>query len=977
METSMSSEPNVTWSWTRRVAYVLTLLGLLMRPAAGWAQGKGHGVEVVAVSPGLLDAQPGDILSLSFRVANKTDREEHFIEALDLPPGWQGIVPTASFPLGPQEAQARIVAFAVARDAPAAQYEVSYSVQSQRDYAIQDTASVAVRVLPVGKLALLEEQKPDYVIAGQEYQARARLLNQGNAELKVGLTLKSEKKYPATIEPAEVTLAPRGSQALVLTVATDASETQRRRHVLQVEAQALGDEEAQISATLTVSVDIIPRVSKPPDLRHRIPAELTLRATGEDGRLGLQAELAGSGTLDEAGTQRAEFLLRGPDTQDMGIFGRRDEYRLSYFTDDVSVRLGDQNYGLSYLTDYARYGRGLGIDVHRSDRTGFGVYYLRNRWEQPRLAELGTYGRCRLNDRVELRLNFLSKERPSLNGLPGFEDRLWSVGSTLRPSDHMQLDLEYGWSDSSRDGGPARVADNAYRIQCDGQLGSSGYYSFTKVHAEPDYQGYYRDADYTNAAVTFPITDRLQGHTGYGTWSQNLGLRGYQPTAPRERLLEFGLNYRLPSNWYVALDYDEFRRRDVLLPADFDYREDALRLSLGRSFGNYSLRAEVRGGTQQDRLAQRSGHVQQYSLFACYQPSQRHAFTFYGGLGDDHAARGSRLLSGSSNLGIAVNWAPTEDTLLDLYYHKYGFIGSQRTSDQLGLRASYTLPNESTWSLEVRRHSFGLEGEDDTWYVLAYAIPLGIPVGMKTTVGGIQGTVFDAQGENQPGIPNAVLTANGAAAVSDQNGHFVFPVLPPGTYSILVDRKSIGLSRVTQSKTPILVEVMGGKMTEIDIGVTDAARVSGTIMVVRDGDDSARDTPAGQGHTVTDGPELYVVGDPAKGEQPETATLEGAVVELADGTEVLRTATNAKGEFVFEGLRPGNWRLKVSETSLPAYHYVEQPEMDLELSPAHETTVSIRAVPRRRRIRIIGAGELELLGPQQRRAPPTPAEGAP
>lgn len=74
--------------------------------------------------------------------------------------------------------------------------------------------------------------------------------------------------------------------------------------------------------------------------------------------------------------------------------------------------------------------------------------------------------------------------------------------------------------------------------------------------------------------------------------------------------------------------------------------------------------------------------------------------------------------------------------------------------------------------------------DDRTTYILACTIPLGIPVGSKKSVGGITGTVYDAQYENKVGIANVVLTTDGATAVTGKNGTFVFPVLPPGSYPI-------------------------------------------------------------------------------------------------------------------------------------------------------------------------------------------------
>src|ERR1700722_9836857 len=60
----------------------------------------------------------------------------------------------------------------------------------------------------------------------------------------------------------------------------------------------------------------------------------------------------------------------------------------------------------------------------------------------------------------------------------------------------------------------------------------------------------------------------------------------------------------------------------------------------------------------------------------------------------------------------------------------------------------------------------------------------------QTTAGSISGTVVDPQGA---AVPNASVSAQNETqnttekVITDRNGHFVFPVLLPGSYTITVD----------------------------------------------------------------------------------------------------------------------------------------------------------------------------------------------
>ena len=86
------------------------------------------------------------------------------------------------------------------------------------------------------------------------------------------------------------------------------------------------------------------------------------------------------------------------------------------------------------------------------------------------------------------------------------------------------------------------------------------------------------------------------------------------------------------------------------------------------------------------------------------------------------------------------------------------------------------------------------------WVVPALVVLLLLAPGARsqTTAGSISGTVVDPQGA---AIPNATVSAqnetqNATEKVStDRNGHFVFPVLLPGSYTIVIDATGFRLMR--------------------------------------------------------------------------------------------------------------------------------------------------------------------------------------
>jgi hypothetical protein len=929
-----------------RGAFLLLLVFPLLVPAAAISQGKGHGVEVLALSPKLVDAEPGGILTLSFRVTSSADSAEELLESLKLPIGWQAVIPQPSFILQPSESQLRIVALAVPRDASAGRYEIAYSVRGQRDYAVQDSDSVTVVLPTVGSLALLVEEKPQAVVAGEECQAKLRLINLGNSRLKVRLHVRSDDKNPATITPEEIDLLPGQGEAVIVTLKADPGETRLRQQTMMVKAETEGTPDGMPTAGATITVEIIPRAGKKVDLHHRLPGELSLRTIGDGDDLGFQAEVAASGTLDEAGMSRLDLLLRAPDLQQVGVLGERDEQRINYSSPRLDVNLGDQSYGLSRLTDYYRYGKGLEIRAHDPQgQPEFGAYYVKSRWIHPASEQSALYLGTRLSDRLKLRFNLLRKRRPDSTDLSGFDDSLYSLECAFNPTDQTNVHLEYGRSRTSRDGG---AHDSAYLFEWNGAIADRAHYSFSRVRAGPDYYGYYFDSDYTQGSFVLPLGDRVQARASYQRWEENLDMLPERGPAPLEVMRSAGLRYELAGDWYASLDYDDLDYRDLLLPAQYDARERLLKVGIGRSSPTYSFRAEFQDGTGDDLLAGETHHVRNCALYLSYRSTPRLSFTLYGQLGKSDREAG-RLLGGTNNIGASVRWRPNDNILVSFYYLRYVLGLTQSDFDQALLLLSYSLPDGTSWAFRARRSNRPLGGQSEYCYELSYTVPFGLAVSRLQSIGGIEGKVFLAADPKRAGLPDVILTANGSAAVTDHNGRFTFPALSPGTYFLDVRPESLGLDRVADQELPIKVEVTGGEMSNLEIGVADAARLSGTLTLAPpsiEGDQKS--------DTIKETSGVYLVGDPmGGGTTNEERGLANVLLELTCGDEVQRRITDRRGQFVFDRLRPGKWLLSVCEDNLPAYYHVENPKMEFTLGAGVSQEVSIEVVPRLRRIKMI------------------------
>jgi hypothetical protein len=405
-------------------------------------------------------------------------------------------------------------------------------------------------------------------------------------------------------------------------------------------------------------------------------------------------------------------------------------------------------------------------------------------------------------------------------------------------------------------------------------------------------------------------------------------------------------------------------------------------VSYGETAEKVSWRVEMRSGEQRDLARAITRRVRQYRLFGCFRPSAKQTLVVYGSVGGRDALSGSYLLGGRDNAGLALSLRPNKRLRLDLSYARYGFRESERRQDQKELIADYALPDGRSWALRVRQGT-QLSHESDTAYLLEYSIPFGIPVGRKKSIGSISGRVYDAHDSARPGVANVIPSVGDMTAVTDAAGRFQFPALRPGTYALLVDSGSIGLHRVTTSKLSMMVEVRGGRTTSVEIGVDEAARVTGAVLLYP-GNGAGNGGNNGSAAVLSDSG-VYVIGDRRRatngnangngngnghpngaqrgnGNGRDANAPEGPIglgnllVEISDGDRVMRAFTDTRGRFSFQGLHPGLWQLKVYDHGLPSQHHFGTAEMELTLKPGVSAEVTFRVVPRMRRVIIIDEG---------------------
>jgi hypothetical protein len=234
-------------------------------------------------------------------------------------------------------------------------------------------------------------------------------------------------------------------------------------------------------------------------------------------------------------------------------------------------------------------------------------------------------------------------------------------------------------------------------------------------------------------------------------------------------------------------------------------------------------------------------------------------------------------------------------------------------------------------------------------FMLSYNIPLDIPVSRRKSVGVLKGRVLDANKPEKPPIPNVRLLANAVNAISNSNGEFIFPSLPPGTYSLKVSQDSLGQNRVVSEKLPLTVEIKGGEATVKNLAIVTSARIKGHLNIYDFEKEQMETDRESDIFRKTEKEQKLV----------KRGGWEGALVEISDGKETRRQVTDEKGGFAFFDMRPGTWTLKIYDYDIPDLHRLEKDAYVLSLSPGDEKELDVSILPRKRVIKIIDNGEVK------------------
>lgn len=901
-------------------------------------------LRVSNISPETVQSLPKKVVTISFLVSNISGRSQELLEEVILPEGWSALFPpTSLLKLAAGSQEVRIFGFMVPQDTLTGQYEISYSLFNPKDRSLLARDSVFIEILPVTQFQLILVDRPKMVIAGDEFILHFRLINKGNSEVSVSLEATFEPPAVFTSEFSDLKLKPGAGADLKIKVKTDSKMKEKLTQFFRVRARAVAANNQEVVESSEGLVEILPRVSGEFDPFVRIPGRFCLRNLGNNSAAGFQAELGGSGPLGDEG--RLAYLLKTPGPRTGGVFAQPENYNLSYYSPNFDVYMGDGGYRLSSLTEENFDSRGVEVTGRLGNFTT-GGFYAFNRPSSVTQKEAGARLACDFGPWLNLGLNYLNKKKPSQELENG---HIWGVQLASWLWEKNKFTGELALSRSTQNEG---ARDKAWQGRLDGQIININYF-LEKKYAGPEFASFQRNLDFLAGNFFWPMFENLN-FSFYGQkWRDNLDFNPASEIATSEKLYRSSLAYQPLENTSFSLGYETFDREDLLAPVDFNFKQQNFKLNWNQVLNRVSLDATLERGRLDDHLLAETFGTSGYSVYTYYSlsPSQRFGIFYKAG---QYEFNGSP--DWHTTIGLSIDWQLLGNLWWDFIYQK-----NDHTSQQFNSNFKYILFENQLVEAGFNYYDFYSLVDDQVSFFVSYSIPWAMPVGLKGNIGSLRGKIYDAQKPDKPGIKNVVLKIGQATAVTDSKGEFFFPMLKAGQNFLMVERGSIGLERTLTETLPLEVNIEGTRVKKIEIGVIDAARLTGRVAVfekqvaVRE---QVAATPGGE-FVLESGRVVPKTAGAGEGLE-EVSGLEDILLELSNEKETLRRVTDSRGRFSFEDLKPGRWTLKINNFNLPPLHYLEKETLIIELAPGEIIELPVfRVLPQKREIQIIEEGKIK------------------
>jgi len=771
------------------------------------------------------------------------------------------------------------------------------------------------------QITLTALSAPEFVKAGEMITAYFLLRNNGN--VTENLILESKN---AVIGQAAALVLTAGEEKII-NVMKNTSPDLQKNEFQNINLSIYDAGNPKESQTAYSSIQVIATNPLEEDVFHRLPVSASLSFTGMQNRGeyhdGFQGEIYGKGSLDKDYKNLLEFRAVTKNPIEFNSFTPYEEYFVNYKRDHFFVHLGDKNYSSSFLTEYARYGRGAEIRLD-TERFSFGGFYNHPRFFRDIKDEFNVYSKYKIAKESGITAGYLYKiPRPENTGLGFSAFRLDSdahlpyVMGKFKLNKNIEVSGEASYSKTAKTNGHALMLQTVFHFN---KINGNLMY----MRTSPEYAGYFNNTNTFNGNLQYQIFKKLSIMANYVQDAKNFRRDTLFPAAPYRKYLQYGIQYRYSKNGSLMI-YNGFQRyEDRLMPKEFDYKEKFFRLSLDHQLGIFQINMQGQLGKTDNYLLGFSGNSGFYTAMVSFEKF-RTSFNIFGSYAVTsryqmpnqkqvyYGVRIGRRFSDKTSFSLFYqnNYMPEEyyadRNLFEILFHQQIFPGHE-----FDLSGRYALQR-------------GELGNKDFIFSLRYTLRLNVPTRKKAEYTSLYGNINNLGVKKVEGIR---LMLGSHLSVTDRHGNFIFKNIVPGDYTLEIDRSTTHFNDIPNVTIPASLHLTAKENT-FNFGLTEAAAIRGTIEY---------------SETVQTG----FARVPAAKEKKKRETL---IVEISDGEHTYRKMVALGDYFDFTYLRPGEWKVKIYRNGLDKKYKIPVEHFDLHLQASETQKVIFNVVKQQTEIR--------------------------
>lgn len=858
---------------------------------------------------------PGTSTSIPFSLENNSSENKIYdISVTTSSPLISPILAKGDFQIHPHETSVYLVPLRISAEAVQGEYSIILHC-TDRSTGLIFTKTSQITIAVNRKISLTALESQEFARAGETIRASFLLKNNGNTTEDLIL----ESKNAIVDHDASIILAPNESKVITIHKKTNPELSQNEYQNLNLSVYSKDNPKENQSVYISTQVISIQPANM--DIYHRFPVVASLSFIGMKNmgvyHDGFQGEIYGKGTLDKENKNQIEFHAATHNPIELNTFTQYEEYFVNYKRDKLFVHLGDKTYSSSYLTEFARYGRGAEIR-YNFNKISLGGFYNHPRFFRDIKDEFNIYSAFKIRKESEISVGYLYKVPMKENSdfrtiLLDTEAHLPYAKGKFKVSKNINLSGEFAYSNTKKSEG------TAYMVQAEVNFEKfNGNLMYMK--ASPEFAGYFTNTSTFSGYFQYRLSKKINVFASYMQDAKNFQRDTLFLAAPYRKYFQYGIQYKYLSNGSVTLNNGYQKYQDRLEPKQFDYYEHFFRISLDQRIGIFQINLEGQLGKTDNYLTGFNGNSSLYSANLSFEKFKT-SFNIFGSYAitsryqlqnQKQLYYGARIFSrftDKTSLSIFYqnNYMPEEyfkdRNLFEVLFHQQLFPGNE-----LDLSGRYSLQR-------------GEIGDKDFIFSMRYTWRPNIPVQRIAEYVSLSGNVSHLGIKKTEGIR---LMLGSYLSVTDKEGNYLFKNVIPGNYFLEIDRSTTEINDIPTVTLPAALS-LNAKENIFNFGITTAANIQGHIQLSESEEKKQTDIDTLQAK---------------KGKNKR----ESIIVEAISNDQTFRKICFIGEEFDFTYLRPGDWTVKLYRNGLDKRYKISTDKFQITLKPSEIKKLNIQIV---------------------------------